>query len=71
VAGDDRPRIAAGEAPELARAQAPPHIDIDSGHWQMISKPIELAGLLAAATADCRWLNGCARRTREPGKDPS
>jgi pimeloyl-ACP methyl ester carboxylesterase len=43
--------IAAGEVPELARARHLEFADIDSGHWPMISKPAELARLLAAAAA--------------------
>jgi pimeloyl-ACP methyl ester carboxylesterase len=41
--------IAAGDVPELAKAKHIDFIDIDSGHWPMFSKPIELARLLAAA----------------------
>ena len=44
--------ISAGEVPELARAKHLDFADIDSGHWPMISKPVELARLLAAAAAD-------------------
>ncbi len=41
--------IAAGDAPELARAKHLELVDIDSGHWPMFSKPAELAALLADA----------------------
>ena len=41
--------IGAGEVPELARAKHLDFLDIDSGHWPMITRPIELARLLAAA----------------------
>ncbi len=41
--------IDAGDVPELATAKHLDYVDIDSGHWPMISKPIELARLLAAA----------------------
>ncbi len=41
--------IDAGEVPELAKAKHLELVDIDSGHWPMISKPAELARLLAAA----------------------
>jgi pimeloyl-ACP methyl ester carboxylesterase len=41
--------IAAGELPELAKAENLELVDIDSGHWPMVSKPLELARLLAAA----------------------
>ncbi len=43
--------IAAGDVPELARAKHLEYVDIDSGHWPMITKPVELAQLLAAAAA--------------------
>jgi pimeloyl-ACP methyl ester carboxylesterase len=39
--------IAAGDAPELARAKHVDLIDIDSGHWPMITRPAELARILA------------------------
>lgn len=41
--------IDAGDAPELAKAKHLELVDIDSGHWPMISKPVELARQLAAA----------------------
>jgi pimeloyl-ACP methyl ester carboxylesterase len=41
--------IDAGDVPELAKAKHVDFVDIDSGHWPMISKPIELAQVLAAA----------------------
>ena len=41
--------IEAGDVPELAKAKHVDLVDIDSGHWPMVSKPIELARLLAAA----------------------
>ena len=41
--------IAAGDLPELARAKHLEYADIDSGHWPMATKPVELARLLAAA----------------------
>jgi pimeloyl-ACP methyl ester carboxylesterase len=43
--------IDGGEAPELAKARNVSYVDIDSGHWPMISAPDELARLLAE-TAD-------------------
>ncbi len=36
-----------GELPELARAQHLEMVDIDSGHWPMFSRPVELARILA------------------------
>ncbi|MFE0420917.1 alpha/beta fold hydrolase [Streptomyces sp. NPDC058953] len=41
--------IAGGESPELARATRVSYADIDSGHWPMITRPRELARLLAEA----------------------
>lgn len=41
--------IDAGELPELAKAKKLDLVDIDSGHWPMITRPAELARLLAAA----------------------
>jgi pimeloyl-ACP methyl ester carboxylesterase len=41
--------ISAGDVPELARVKHLDYVDIDSGHWPMVSKPVELARLLAAA----------------------
>jgi pimeloyl-ACP methyl ester carboxylesterase len=43
--------IDAGEVPELARAKHVELVDIDSGHWPMVTRPAELARLLAAAAA--------------------
>lgn len=41
--------IEAGDVPELAQAKRLDLVDIDSGHWPMLSRPAELARLLAAA----------------------
>ena len=41
--------INAGDVPELARAKRVDFADIDSGHWPMLTKPVELARILAAA----------------------
>ncbi|MDQ7907364.1 alpha/beta hydrolase [Phytohabitans sp. ZYX-F-186] len=43
--------IDAGEAPELAMVKRLDLVDIDSGHWPMVTKPGELARLLAAEAA--------------------
>lgn len=43
--------IGAGDVPELARARHIDFADIDSGHWPMITKPTELAGLLSDLAA--------------------
>ncbi len=39
--------IAEGDVPELAKAKHVEFVDIDSGHWPMVSKPAELARILA------------------------
>jgi pimeloyl-ACP methyl ester carboxylesterase len=44
--------IDAGDLPELARARHLDLVDIDSGHWPMFTRPIELARIVAAAAAD-------------------
>ncbi|MEU8322378.1 alpha/beta hydrolase [Nonomuraea sp. NPDC048881] len=41
--------IDGGEAPELARVKHLDLVDLDSGHWPMFTRPVELARLLAAA----------------------
>ncbi|MEU2546845.1 alpha/beta hydrolase [Streptomyces roseolus] len=41
--------IAAGESPELARATHLDHVDLDSGHWPMVTRPRALARVLAEA----------------------
>ena len=41
-----------GEVPELAKSTKVSLIDIDSGHWPMISAPAELARLLAQAAEE-------------------
>jgi pimeloyl-ACP methyl ester carboxylesterase len=40
--------IAEGELAELAKAEHLELVDIDSGHWPMLTRPAELARLLAA-----------------------
>lgn len=44
--------IDGGEVPELARARHVSYIDIDSGHWPMLSRPAELARLLAVGVRE-------------------
>ena len=39
--------IDGGQVPELARAKHLEFVDIDSGHWPMVTRPRELARLLA------------------------
>jgi len=41
--------IEAGDVPELAKTEHLTFVGIDSGHWPMVTKPVELARLLAAA----------------------
>lgn len=48
---DAREWIDAGDLPELARVRHLELVDIDSGHWPMVSRPVELARLLAEAAA--------------------
>jgi pimeloyl-ACP methyl ester carboxylesterase len=43
--------VEAGDLPELAKAKHLSFVDIDSGHWPMVSKPAELAQLLAKVAA--------------------
>jgi pimeloyl-ACP methyl ester carboxylesterase len=40
-----------GDLPELARAKHVEFVDVDSGHWPMLTKPAELARILAAAAS--------------------
>jgi pimeloyl-ACP methyl ester carboxylesterase len=44
--------IGQGEVPELAKSKNVSYIDIDSGHWPMISAPAELARLLSQAAEE-------------------
>ena len=41
-----------GEVPELAKCKDVSFLDIDSGHWPMISAPAELADLLTRAAEE-------------------
>lgn len=49
---DARAWIEAGDVPELARVNDVSYVDIDSGHWPMVSRPTDLAQLIADAAAD-------------------
>ena len=44
--------IDGGDVPEFAKVKRLDFVNIDSGHWPMVSKPVELARLLAAAAAE-------------------
>ena len=44
--------IAGGDVPELAKATALSLVDIDSGHWPMVSAPATLADLLSSAATE-------------------
>jgi pimeloyl-ACP methyl ester carboxylesterase len=52
TAAQARDWVDQGEAPELAKSKNVSYIDIDSGHWPMISAPAELARLLAQAAEE-------------------
>lgn len=39
--------ISAGDVPELTKVKALSYVNIDSGHWPMVTKPHELAEILA------------------------
>jgi pimeloyl-ACP methyl ester carboxylesterase len=41
-----------GEVPELAKSNNISYVDIDSGHWPMITAPAELASLLSRAAEE-------------------
>jgi pimeloyl-ACP methyl ester carboxylesterase len=43
--------IDAGDIPELSRAKQIAFVDIDSGHWPMVTRPAELAQILDAAAS--------------------
>ncbi|NUP51631.1 MAG: alpha/beta hydrolase [Catenulispora sp.] len=47
---DVRTWIASGDVPELAKIEHLELVDIDSGHWPMLTRPAELARVLAAST---------------------
>jgi pimeloyl-ACP methyl ester carboxylesterase len=42
--------VESGEIPELAKATRVDYVDIDSGHWPMHTKPVELARILVDCT---------------------
>jgi pimeloyl-ACP methyl ester carboxylesterase len=55
--------IAAGDVAELPRAEHLEFVDIDSGHWPMLTRPAELARLLADAAAAAEGIRPAADRT--------
>jgi hypothetical protein len=42
--------VEAGEIPELAKGRRVDYVAINSGHWPMYTKPVELARILAGCT---------------------
>jgi pimeloyl-ACP methyl ester carboxylesterase len=44
--------VASGDLPELSAAQDVEYVDIDSGHWPQVTRPQELAAIIAAAASD-------------------
>lgn len=48
---DARAWIEAGDVPELSRARHVSFVNIDSGHWPMVTRPTELARILDAAAS--------------------
>lgn len=44
--------IAAGDVPELTRAKHVAYANIDSGHWPMVTQPVELARILDTAASE-------------------
>jgi pimeloyl-ACP methyl ester carboxylesterase len=53
TAAQAREWIAQGLVPELAKSRNVSFLDIDSGHWPMISAPAELARLLSQVAQEC------------------
>lgn len=44
---DAREWIASGDVPELAAATSLDYVDLDSGHWPMLTQPVALAAIIA------------------------
>lgn len=44
--------IAAGDVPELAKVRTLDFVDIESGHWPMVTRPQELASILGSLAGD-------------------
>ncbi len=49
---DAREWIASGGIPELAAARNVSFVDIDTGHWPMVSRPAEFAAVLASIAVE-------------------
>lgn len=49
---DARAWVASSDVPELARAARLSYVDLDTGHWPMLTAPAELARVLAEAADD-------------------
>ena len=41
--------VASGAVPELSKVKQVSYVDIDSGHWPMVTRPVELARVINAA----------------------
>ncbi|WP_101790199.1 alpha/beta fold hydrolase [Nonomuraea indica] len=59
--------IAAGDVAELPDVRHLDLVDIDSGHWPMITKPVELARILAAAAPERGGHAAVAASPSSPG----
>ena len=46
--------VQAGDLPELAAATDVEYVDLDSGHWPQVTRPAELAAVIAAAASRTR-----------------
>lgn len=44
--------IDGGDIPAISRARRVEFVDIDSGHWPMVTRPAELARIIDAAAAE-------------------
>ncbi len=52
TADQARAWVAGGDVPELSNAKHLSFVDIDSGHWPMVTKPAELAAILDTAATE-------------------
>ncbi|MER5890209.1 alpha/beta hydrolase [Streptomyces sp. NPDC001941] len=44
--------VSAGDCPDLARASRVAYVDLDSGHWPMLTRPRDLARVIAEAAEE-------------------